>query len=109
LDSSALVCDIDAVRGLNDRYGHEAGDRALIDFAEVVEESIGRRAAIIGRQGGDEFVILLPGVDLDEATMIAERLCEACEARALIKRLMDLPMAWPDQWSALGLRAPAER
>ena len=81
---SALLCDIDAFRGLNERYGHEAGDRALINFAEVVEELIGRRSAIIGRHGGDEFVILLPAIDLDEATMIAERLCEACEARALV-------------------------
>jgi diguanylate cyclase (GGDEF)-like protein len=81
---SALLCDIDAFRGLNERYGHKAGDRALKNFAEVLEESIGRRRAIIGRHGGDEFVILLPGIDLNEATMIAERLCEACEARALI-------------------------
>ena len=81
---SALLCDIDAFRGLNDRYGHEAGDRALKNLAEVLEKSIGRRAAIIGRHGGDEFVILSPAVDLNEATMIAERLCEACEARALV-------------------------
>jgi diguanylate cyclase (GGDEF)-like protein len=81
---SVLLCDIDAFRGLNERYGHKAGDRALKNFAEVIEESIGRRSAILGRQGGDEFVILLPGIDLNEATMIAERLCEACEARALV-------------------------
>jgi diguanylate cyclase (GGDEF)-like protein len=81
---SALLCDIDAFRGLNERYGHKAGDRAVKNLAEVLEESIGRCSAILGRQGGDEFVILLPGIDLDEATMIAERLCEACEARALV-------------------------
>jgi diguanylate cyclase (GGDEF)-like protein len=81
---SALVCDIDAFRGLNERYGHKAGDRALKNFAEELEESIGRRSAIPGRQGADEFVVLLPGIDLNEATMIAERLCEACEARALV-------------------------
>jgi diguanylate cyclase (GGDEF)-like protein len=81
---SALLCDIDAFRGLNQRYGHEAGDRALINLAELLEESIGRRSAILGRQGGDEFLILLPGVDIEEATIIAERLCEACEARALV-------------------------
>jgi diguanylate cyclase len=81
---SALLCDIDAFRGLNQRYGHEAGDRALINLAELLEESIGRRSAILGRQGGDDFLILLPGIDLKEATMIAERLCEACEARALV-------------------------
>jgi diguanylate cyclase (GGDEF)-like protein len=83
---SALLCDIDAFRGLNDRYGHEAGDRALRNFAEVLEESIGCRSAILGRQGADEFVILLPGIDLKGAVTIAEGLCEACEARALVQQ-----------------------
>ena len=49
---SALMCDIDAFRSLNDRYGHGAGDGALRNLAEVLEESIGRRSAILGRQGG---------------------------------------------------------
>jgi diguanylate cyclase (GGDEF)-like protein len=83
---SALVCDIDVFRGLNERYGHEAGDRALKNLAEALEEAIGHRSAILGRQGGDEFVILLPGIDLEEAVMIAEDLCEACEARALVQQ-----------------------
>jgi diguanylate cyclase (GGDEF)-like protein len=81
---SALLCDIDAFRGLNKRYGHKTGDRAVKNLAEVLEELIGRRTAILGRHGGDDFVILLPGVDLNEATTIAERPCEACEARALV-------------------------
>jgi diguanylate cyclase (GGDEF)-like protein len=81
---SALMCDVDAFRSLNDRYGHEAGDRGLRNLAEVLEESIGRRSAILSRHGGDEFVILLPGVDLNDAVTVAEGLCEACEARALV-------------------------
>jgi diguanylate cyclase (GGDEF)-like protein len=80
------MCDIDAFRGLNDRYGHEAGDLALRTLAQVLEESIGRRSAILGRQGGDEFVILLPGIDLKEAVTIAEDLCQVCEARALLQQ-----------------------
>ena len=83
---SALVCDIDVFRGLNDRYGYDAGDRALRNLAEVLEEAIGRRSAILGRQGGGEFVILLPGIDLKEAVTIAQGLCEACEARALVQQ-----------------------
>jgi diguanylate cyclase (GGDEF)-like protein len=83
---SALVCDVDAFRGLNDRYGHEAGDSALRNLAKVLEEAIGRRPAIPGRLGGDELVILLPGTDLKEAVTIAEGLCEGCEARALIQQ-----------------------
>jgi diguanylate cyclase (GGDEF)-like protein len=81
---SAILCDIDAFRALNEKYGHNAGDSALRNLVAVLEESIGRRSAVVGRQGGDEFVILLPGIDLNEATKIAERLCEACEARALV-------------------------
>jgi diguanylate cyclase (GGDEF)-like protein len=82
---STLLCDIDAFRGLNDKHGHKVGDRALKNLAEVIKESIGCRSAILGRQGGDEFVILLPGIDLREAATIAEGLCEACEARALVQ------------------------
>jgi diguanylate cyclase (GGDEF)-like protein len=83
---SALVCDIDSFRGLNDRYGHEAGDLALRSLAEVLEESIRHRSAILGRQGNDEFVILLPGIDLEQAVTIAESLCEDCEARSLVQQ-----------------------
>jgi diguanylate cyclase (GGDEF)-like protein len=74
---SALVCDIDAFRALNNRYGH---------LAQVLEESMGSRSAIFGRLGSDELVILLPGIDIRQAVTIAEGLCEACEARALVQR-----------------------
>jgi diguanylate cyclase (GGDEF)-like protein len=83
---SALACDIDTFRGLNDWYGYDAGDRALRNLTEVLEEVIGRRSAILGRQGGDEFVILLPGIDLKEAVTIAKDICDACEARALAQQ-----------------------
>jgi diguanylate cyclase (GGDEF)-like protein len=83
---SALVCDIDAFRGLNERYGHEAGDLALRNVAQMLEESIGRRCAVLGRQGGDEFAILLPGIDFGEAVVIAESLRQICEARALVQQ-----------------------
>ena len=80
------MCDIDAFRRLNDRYGYDAGDRALRNLTEVLEEVIGRRSVILGRRGGDEFVILLPGIDLKEAVSISEDVCEACEARALVQQ-----------------------
>jgi diguanylate cyclase (GGDEF)-like protein len=83
---SAFVCDIDAFRSLNDRYGHEAGDLALRSLAEALEESIGHRSAILGRQGNDEFMILLPGIDLKQAVTIAQGLCEDCEARAVVQQ-----------------------
>ena len=86
---SALMCDIDAFRGLNDKHGHLVGDSALRKLAEVLEESIRHPSAVLGRQGGDEFVILLPGIDLKEAVTIAKDVCEACEARALVQQEPD--------------------
>src|ERR1700722_18241099 len=59
---------------------------SLRNLAEVLEEAIGRRPAILGRQGGDEFVILLPGIDLKDAVTISEDVCEGCEARALVQQ-----------------------
>jgi len=82
---SAFMCDIDAFRCLNDRYGHKAGDRALRNLAELLEEAIGCGSTILGRHGGDEFVILLPGTDLKAANAIAKGLCEAYEARSLLQ------------------------
>lgn len=83
---SALVCDIDSFRGLNSRYGHKAGDLALRILAEVLEESIGQRYAVLGRHGGAEYVMLLPGSDFEEAVTIAEALREVCEARAFLQQ-----------------------
>jgi diguanylate cyclase (GGDEF)-like protein len=83
---SALACDIDSFQGLNNRYGHKAGDLALGILVEVLEETIGQRYAVLGRQGGGEFVMLLPGIDLEEAATIAEGLHEVCEARSLVQQ-----------------------
>jgi diguanylate cyclase (GGDEF)-like protein len=83
---SALVCNIDAFRGLNNRYGRKAGDLALRNLAELLDESIAHRHTILGRQGGDEFVVLLLGNGPEEAVTIAEGLREVCEARALVQQ-----------------------
>lgn len=83
---SALMCDIDNFRGLNDKYGREAGDIALRTVAQMLEDLIGHHTAVLGRQGEDEFVMLLPGVEVEEAVRIAEGLREVCEARALVQQ-----------------------
>jgi diguanylate cyclase (GGDEF)-like protein len=80
---SALMCDIDAFKALNDQYGHEFGDIALMNVTRMIQLSIRNRAAVLGRQGGDEFAALLPGVDIEGASTIAEGIRVACEARAL--------------------------
>jgi len=79
---SALMCDIDMFKSINDKYGHEFGDLALIRVADIIRDSVGDLAAVLGRQGGEEFAILLPGVDAENAVAIAEELRSACAAHA---------------------------
>ena len=76
--SAAMMCDIDHFKKLNDGFGHEFGDKCLNRVADVLRGIAEGRDFILGRQGGDEFVVLLPGVDLPEAAAIAERVRTAC-------------------------------
>ncbi|MEW7848479.1 GGDEF domain-containing protein [Massilia aurea] len=68
-----LMIDIDHFKQINDRWGHATGDEALVVFARTAR-GIVRDHETIGRLGGEEFALLLPGADLDEAVQAAERL-----------------------------------
>jgi diguanylate cyclase (GGDEF)-like protein/PAS domain S-box-containing protein len=73
---SLLMIDLDRFKSINDRYGHEVGDRALKLVARTGLENL-REIDIMGRIGGEEFAVLLPTTTLSQATMVAERLREA--------------------------------
>jgi diguanylate cyclase (GGDEF)-like protein/PAS domain S-box-containing protein len=68
-----VLADLDRFKQLNDTHGHEAGDRALRLFSQVVH-SIVRSEDIVARIGGEEFVIVLPGLDETQAVTVLERL-----------------------------------
>ena len=70
--TAALMLDLDRFKAVNDRHGHVAGDRVLAEFAERLRRAV-RLADLPGRYGGEEFCVLLPGLDLAEARVIAER------------------------------------
>jgi diguanylate cyclase (GGDEF)-like protein len=71
---SILLLDIDHFKKINDTYGHLAGDRALITFTSVVS-SVLRNVDVIGRYGGEEFVVLMPQTDALQALTVANRIC----------------------------------
>jgi two-component system cell cycle response regulator len=72
---SVLVCDLDRFKSVNDTYGHAAGDEVLKQFAQRATQSM-RNIDMVARFGGEEFVILLPDTDGDNALKAAERLCK---------------------------------
>lgn len=76
---SVLILDIDHFKGINDSFGHEAGDEVLRGFAERVRQHT-RPIDIVARYGGEEVVVILPEAGLGEAQGIAERIRERVEA-----------------------------
>ncbi len=71
-----IMVDIDNFKGVNDTYGHQAGDRALVAIADRVRGSL-RKQDTLFRYAGDEFVILLLQTPKDEALQVAERVRQA--------------------------------
>ena len=78
-----LMIDIDWFKSFNDRYGHQAGDKALVDVAAVLAEIIRRAGDTVARYGGEEFAVLMPETELDGAAVIAGRLLAGVQQLAL--------------------------
>jgi diguanylate cyclase (GGDEF)-like protein len=76
---SVLMLDLDHFKDFNDRYGHPAGDEALRAFGGVLSSCM-REGDVASRYGGEEFAVLLAGVDTHDATVIAERIRARTEA-----------------------------
>ncbi len=70
---SGMMIDIDNFKMINDRYGHLMGDRVIKAFAAVISRSI-RKVDILGRYGGDEFLVILPEATLDVGKLVAQRI-----------------------------------
>jgi diguanylate cyclase (GGDEF)-like protein/PAS domain S-box-containing protein len=68
-----MMIDLDHFKQVNDQFGHATGDRVLKAFADTAATQL-RQIDIIGRIGGEEFAVLLPGTDMEGAKILAERL-----------------------------------
>lgn len=78
---SLVMFDIDHFKKINDTFGHEIGDRVLTKLTDFVAGNI-RDIDFFGRWGGEEFVLIFPGVALDGAICCAEKLCQLIEGQA---------------------------
>jgi diguanylate cyclase (GGDEF)-like protein len=70
-----IMIDIDHFKGINDTYGHTVGDEVIVKISGVLQDSV-RKTDILGRIGGEEFMVVLNDVDQETACAIAEDLRE---------------------------------
>lgn len=77
---SVIMCDIDFFKKVNDTYGHTAGDAVLMYIADILQRSIRGNGEVI-RWGGEEFILLLPGRDLEQAVQLAEEIRTTVEVQ----------------------------
>lgn len=81
-EMSILMLDLDHFKTINDRHGHQAGDKVLKHFAQTCK-TLSREVDVFGRVGGEEFAMLLPATGIEKAFEIAERLYKAVAAEII--------------------------
>ena len=81
LPAVALMCDIDRFKLINDTFGHEFGDRVLVQIGEVLRSFAQENGMLVGRHGGEEFAALAVGATTEQAVQCAETLRKKCAAQ----------------------------
>jgi diguanylate cyclase (GGDEF)-like protein len=88
---AVIFIDLDGLKHLNDAYGHEAGDQAIVATAEALSETIGD-GGTVGRLGGDEFLVVLDGEEYREVRSVADRIQAAVAARNVSTGGLTIPL-----------------
>lgn len=83
LPAVVFMCDIDHFKSINDRFGHEFGDKALIEIAGVLRHFSRTHGALVARHGGEEFSVLMIGIGHEQAELYAEEIRKTCAAREI--------------------------
>lgn len=99
---SLLVMDLDYFKSVNDRFGHEAGDRALVFFADLLRQRL-RATDLAGRLGGEEFGVILVNTATNTAVQVAEGLRQALEQADLQHDGQPVPLSMSVGVAELGV------
>lgn len=89
---TVIIMDVDAFKDINDRHGHEAGDRALQEAGATLRTAL-RETDLVARVGGDEFGALLPGTDTDHSQPVIEKLRGTCRRMRLATASGAIPVS----------------
>ncbi|MET3950910.1 GGDEF domain-containing protein [Arthrobacter sp. UYEF36] len=87
-----VMADLDRFKAINDRFGHDAGDGVMRAFADACRSAV-RDADLVGRYGGEEFALLLDGVDAEEGVRIAGRINASLAEHSSLPAGVDVPTA----------------
>lgn len=91
LSTAAIMIDIDHFKKVNDSFGHETGDNVIRTVSSVISRMC-RGSDVVARTGGEEFLVVLPGTDLDSARVLAERIRLAVCERPLLVDQQRIPV-----------------
>jgi len=89
--TAAIMVDIDHFKEVNKNFGHEAGDQVIRQVAQIIQH-ISRTGDVVARTGGEEFLLVLPGTELDGARILAERIRADISAAPLIINQQRIPI-----------------
>ena len=104
LPFSVIQIDLDHFKSINDRFGHQAGDKVLSHTAGLIATGL-RKNDVAGRVGGEEFCVALPGISLEEARGVAERIrCRINSKEILVKKSTTLRIS-----ASLGVSSADEK
>lgn len=78
------MCDLDHFKAINDSFGHHGGDAVLRTFAELLKQMTRRHIDCVVRYGGEEFLLILPETNLNDAVLLTERLRGAFAGAATV-------------------------
>jgi two-component system cell cycle response regulator len=81
---SVLFIDLDHFKQVNDTYGHSAGDHVLSEVSRILRSAVANNQGILGRFGGEEFIVLLPGHNDSDAKHLAENLRQTIEKHPFV-------------------------